>query len=69
MELKTLRDIDEEGTIGCQPYNMNVACYHLLHEIKEEAKKHYDAIIHSFPDEKDMFVAQWIEQFFNLDDG
>jgi len=69
MELKTLRDIDEEGTIGCQPYNMNTACYHLLGDIKEEAKKHYDTIICSFPDEKDMLVANWIKHFFDLDEG
>jgi hypothetical protein len=48
---------------------MNIACYHLLVDIKEQAKKHYEAIIHSFPEEKNMFMAQWIKQFFNLDEG
>jgi len=68
IELKTLKDIDNEGTIGVQPYNMNIACYHLLIDIREEAKKHYDAIMCSFPEEKDEWLAQWIKQFFNLEE-
>ena len=67
-ELKTLRDIDEKGmNPNDRPYNGNRFCFHLLNDIREEAKKHYDIIMTSFPDSKDKFLAEWIKQFFNLE--
>jgi len=70
-ELKTLKDIDEKPSmyeLKGHKYNDNRVGFHLLNDIRKEAKKHYDIIMTSFPDEKDKFLAEWIKQFFNLED-
>jgi len=68
-KLRTLKEIDEDGMNPAdRPYNLNRFCYYLLCDIREEAKKHYDTIMTSFPDEKDKHLADWIKKFFNLED-
>lgn len=69
IELKTLKDIDDAGmNPNERPYNANRFCYHMLWDIREEAKKHVDAIECSFPDRKDEWLVLWIKQFFNLEE-
>jgi len=70
LELKTLRDIDENPSmyeLKGHKYNDNRVGFHLLNDIRKEAHKWYDTIT-SFPNEKEKYLAEWIKQFFNLED-